>query len=78
VSPVQRNRNNLHKEVDNTLILRYKQTMKKPNKVEQAFLDLTDGDFHYWEEIRDQTGFDEKRCKEILEVIQEIREEFYD
>jgi protein-tyrosine phosphatase len=52
--------------------------MKKPNKVEQAFLDLTDGDFHYWEEIRDQTGWDEKRCKEILKVIQELREEFID
>jgi hypothetical protein len=78
VSPVQRNRTYLHKEVDNTLILRYKQTMKKPNRVEQALLDLTDGDFQYWEEIRDQTGWDEKRCKEILKVIQELREEFID
>jgi hypothetical protein len=51
---------------------------KKPNKVEQALLDLCDGDFHHWEDIRHQTGFGEERCKEILEVINELREEYTD
>lgn len=36
-------------------------------------LDLTDGNYYHWEDIRDETGLQEERCRELLGILEIIR-----
>jgi hypothetical protein len=44
------------------------------DKANQIILDLMDGNFNYWEEIRAETGLSEARCKEILAYFDKLVE----
>jgi hypothetical protein len=49
--------------------------VKPPSYLEtvKAFIDLTDGDFHYVEDISGQTGHDIQKCQEILDVLSRLK-----
>lgn len=40
--------------------------------IEEAFLDLCDGNYTHWKDIQRDTGLTEERCKEILALYYDL------